>query len=67
MTQASFAHFPLEDLKVLSEALTQFVDNQCEIATEERGGESADVIRARALLEAAEQALVARLGVAVEG
>jgi hypothetical protein len=48
------------DLKILSDALSQFIDNQCEIAAEENG-ERPDVSRAREMLDECDAALLARL------
>lgn len=37
----------IDDLKVLSDALTQYVENECAISVEQRGGSSPEVVRPR--------------------
>ena len=50
----------IEDLKILSQALSQFIDNQCEMEAEEHG-ERAEVGRARTMLDQVDTALLAQI------
>lgn len=59
-TEKSAMFSRIEDLKILSTALSQFIDNQCEIEAEEHG-ERPEVARARTMLDQVDEALLAQV------